>query len=73
MHTGCQPVMGELVEHVEHSILASSIVDAVLDEVIGPDMISVLRPQRCTIRWSARACLAWALMGPSAPRVARYA
>ena len=45
MHTGCQPVMGELVEHVEHSILASSIVGAVLDEVIGPDMISMLRPQ----------------------------
>ena len=36
--------MGELVEHVEHPILAS-IVGAVLDKVIGPDMIALLRPQ----------------------------
>jgi hypothetical protein len=36
--------MGELVEHVEHPILAS-IVGAILDEVIGPDMIALLRPQ----------------------------
>jgi hypothetical protein len=36
--------MGELVEHVEHPILAS-IVGAVLDKVVGPDMIAVLRPQ----------------------------
>jgi hypothetical protein len=36
--------MAELVEHVEHPILAS-IVGAVLDEVIGPDMIALLRPQ----------------------------
>jgi hypothetical protein len=31
--------MAELVEHVEHPILAS-IVDAVLDKVVGPDMIA---------------------------------
>jgi hypothetical protein len=36
--------MGELVEHVEHPILAS-IVGTVLDKVVGPDMIAVLRPQ----------------------------
>jgi hypothetical protein len=36
--------MAELVKHVEHPILAS-IVGAVLDEAIGPDMIAVLRPQ----------------------------
>jgi len=36
--------MGELVEHVEHPILAS-IVGAVLDKVVGPDMIAVLGPQ----------------------------
>jgi hypothetical protein len=39
-----QAFMGELVEHVEHPVLAS-LVGAILDEVIGPDMISVLRPQ----------------------------
>ena len=36
--------MGELVEHVEHPILAS-IVGAVRDKVVGPDMVAVLRPQ----------------------------
>jgi hypothetical protein len=36
--------MGELVEHVEHPILAS-VVGAVLNEVVGPDMITVLWPQ----------------------------
>ena len=36
--------MGELVEHVEHPVLAS-LVGAVLDKVVGPDMIAVLRPQ----------------------------
>ena len=35
--------MGELVEHVEHPILAT-IVGAV-DKVVGPDMIALLRPQ----------------------------
>jgi hypothetical protein len=36
--------VGELVEHVEHPVLAT-IVGAILDEVIGPDMIALLRPQ----------------------------
>jgi hypothetical protein len=36
--------VGELVDHIEHSILPS-IVGAVLDEVVGPDVIAVLGPQ----------------------------
>src|SRR5437016_9209136 len=36
--------MGELVEHVEHPILAS-VMGTVLDEVVGPDMIALLRAQ----------------------------
>jgi hypothetical protein len=39
--TDRQAFMGELVEHVEHPILAS-IVGAVLDKVIGPDIITAL-------------------------------
>src|SRR3984893_15464766 len=42
--TDRQAFMGELVEHVEHPISAS-IVGAVLDKVVGPDVIAVLRPQ----------------------------
>jgi len=40
--TDRQAFMGELVEHVEHSILAS-VMGAVVDEVVGPDMIALLR------------------------------
>jgi hypothetical protein len=36
--------VGELVEHVEHPVPAS-IVSTVLDEVVGPDVVAVLRPQ----------------------------
>jgi hypothetical protein len=36
--------MAELVEHVGHPIVAS-IVGAILDEVIGPDIIALLRPR----------------------------
>ena len=39
-----QTFMGELVDHIEHSIFPS-IVGAVLDEVIGPDVIAVLGTQ----------------------------
>jgi hypothetical protein len=39
-----QAFMGELVEHVEHPIFAS-VMGAVLDEVVGPDMIALLWPQ----------------------------
>src|SRR5262249_51326999 len=42
--TDRQAFMAELVEHVEHPILAS-LVGAVLDKVVGPDMIALLRPQ----------------------------
>ena len=42
--TDRQAFMGKLVEHVEHPIPAS-IVGAVLDKVVGPDVIAVLRPQ----------------------------
>ena len=41
--TDRQTFVGELVEHVEHPISAP-IVGAILDEVIGPDMIALLRP-----------------------------
>jgi len=36
--------VGELVEHVEHPVPAS-IVSTVLDEVVGPDVVTVLGPQ----------------------------
>jgi hypothetical protein len=39
-----QAFVGKLVEHVEHPIPAS-IMGAVLDKVVGPDMIAVLWPQ----------------------------
>ena len=42
--TDRQAFVGELVEHVEHPILAS-VMGAVLDEVVGPDMIALLRAQ----------------------------
>jgi len=36
--------MGELIDDVEHSIFPA-IVGAVLDKVVGPDVIAVLGPQ----------------------------
>ena len=39
-----QTFMGELVDHIEHSIFPS-IVGAVLDKVVGPDVIAVLGSQ----------------------------
>jgi hypothetical protein len=42
--TDRQAFMGELVEHVEHPVLAS-LVGAVLDKVAEPDMIALLWPQ----------------------------
>src|SRR3989440_1063320 len=42
--TDRQAFMGELVEHVEHAVLAS-VMSTVLDEVVGPDMIALLRSQ----------------------------
>src|SRR5262247_1691147 len=42
--TDRQAFVGKLVNDIEHPVLAS-IVGAVLDKVVGPDMIAVLRPQ----------------------------
>src|SRR5258706_3552627 len=42
--TDRQAFMGELVEQVEHPVLAS-LVGAVLNKVVGPDMITLLRRQ----------------------------
>ncbi len=39
-----QTFMGKLVDHIEHSILPS-IVGAVLDKVVGPNVIAVLGTQ----------------------------
>jgi hypothetical protein len=39
--TDRQAFMGELVHHVEHPLFAA-IMDAVLDEVVAPDVIGVL-------------------------------
>jgi hypothetical protein len=36
--------MGELVDHVEHAVFAT-IMGAILDEVVGPDVIGMRRPQ----------------------------
>src|SRR5205807_10214014 len=43
--TDRQAFMGELVEHVEHPMLAS-VMGTVLDKVVGPDMIALLRRSR---------------------------
>jgi hypothetical protein len=42
--TGRQAFVGKLVNDIEHPISAS-IVGAVLDKIVGPDVITVLRPQ----------------------------
>ncbi len=42
--TGRQAFVSKLVNDIEHAISAS-IVGAVLDKVVGPDVIAVLRPQ----------------------------
>jgi hypothetical protein len=39
-----QAFVGELVDHIEHAIFPS-IVGAVIDEVVGPDVIAVLGTQ----------------------------
>ena len=44
VHPDGQALVGELVDDVEHAELAS-IVGAVLDEVVGPDMVAVFRPE----------------------------
>ena len=69
-----QAFMGELVDDVEHSVLPS-IVGAVLDKVVGPDVIAVLGAAAgCMIHPPAKAGRAWVVcVGPSAPRAARSA
>src|SRR5262245_64774397 len=42
--TDRQAFVGKLVNDIEHPISAS-IVGAVLDKVVGPDVIAVLRPE----------------------------
>ena len=42
--TGRQAFVGKLINDIEHPISAS-IVGAVLDKIVGPDVITVLRPQ----------------------------
>jgi hypothetical protein len=42
--TDRQAFVGKLVNDIEHPISAS-IVDAILDNVVGPDVIALLRPQ----------------------------
>jgi hypothetical protein len=44
LHPDGQTFSSELVDDVEHAIF-SSIARAILDEVVGPDMIRALRPQ----------------------------
>ena len=40
----CQALMRELVDHVEHAVLPP-VMGSILDKVIRPDMIAVLRPK----------------------------
>ncbi len=42
--TDRQALVRELVDHVEHAVLAA-IMRAVLDEVVGPDVVGMLGPQ----------------------------
>ncbi len=53
--------MGELVDDVQHPVLPS-FMGAVLDEVVGPDVIATLRPQRCRSHHSATDAHAWLLL-----------
>ena len=39
-----QALVRELIDHIEHPVLAA-IMGAVLDEVVGPDMVGMLGPQ----------------------------
>ena len=41
---GIQAFMDELINHIEHAI-SSSVMSPVLDKVVGPHVIAVLRPQ----------------------------
>ena len=70
-----QALVGELVDHVQHPVLAA-VMGAILDEVVGPDVVRALgaEPDARPVRRPARAGRAWAASrGPSAPRGARSA
>jgi hypothetical protein len=43
-HPDRQALAGVFIDDVEHAVLPS-VAGAVLDEVVGPDMVRVLRPQ----------------------------
>ena len=43
-HPDRQAFMGELINHIEHAI-SPSVMSPVLDKVVGPHVIAVLRPQ----------------------------
>src|SRR4030081_949792 len=62
-----QTFVGKFVDDVEHSEFAS-IMGALLDEVVRPDVVGALGPQpKCMIRHSATDARAWvAWQGPSA-------
>ena len=68
--------VGELVDDVEHAVLPA-IVGAVLDEVVGPDVIGMLRPQpdaRPLVSQSRpRLGCFWGTFSPHAARPARPA
>src|SRR5262249_29292682 len=69
-----QTFVGELVEHVEDPVLAYHRgCDPPRSHRTRHDCAAPAAAG-CKIRWSARACRAWAAYeGPSTPRVARYA
>jgi hypothetical protein len=43
-HPDRQALARELVEHAQHPVLPA-VMGAILDEVIGPDMVRPLRPE----------------------------
>ena len=65
--------MGELVDDVEHAELPS-VMSALLEEVVGPDVVGALGPQPDadpSLSTGVRASAAG--RGPSTPRAARLA
>jgi hypothetical protein len=43
-HADRQALAGKLVDDVQHPVLAP-VMRAMLDEVVGPDIVGILRPQ----------------------------
>ena len=73
-HADRQAFVRELVDHVEHAILPS-VVRAILDEVVGPHVIAMLRPQpdARAVRQPQPAAFGLLWREPSAPLVSRSA